>query len=151
MLSLNLTFNLMNLLKFGSLFMMSDIQNWRIFEDNVRKLIEDLYKTTFPSDGLVKINGKTKKFDFVNLENNIVGDAKYYSFTKTGKRPSAKFSILNEYIWLLQKLPSNWKKFIVIGKDETLVKKYVNEYLPWLEGITIYYSDGENELKIIKD
>jgi hypothetical protein len=32
-----------------------------------------------------------------------------------------------------------------------LVKKYVNEYLPWLEGITIYYSDGENELKIIKD
>ena len=141
----------MNLLKFGRLFIMSDIQNWRIFEDNVRKLLEDLYKTTFLKDDFVKINGKTKKFDFVDSKNKIVGDSKYYSFTKTGKRPSAKFSILNEYIWLLQKLPLNWKKFIVIGKDEILVKKYVDEYLPWLEGIKIYYSDGKNELKIIKD
>lgn len=126
------------------------VQEWKIFEDNLRKLLEGFYKTRFPKDGLVKINGKAKKFDFVDLENNIVGDSKYYSFTKTGKRPSAKFSTLNEYVWLLQKLPPNWSKFVVIGKDETLVKKYVNEYLPWLDGVTIFYSDGKSELKVIK-
>ena len=126
------------------------VQEWKIFEDNLRKLLESFYKTRFPKDGLVKINGKAKKFDFVDLENNIVGDSKYYSFTKTGKRPSAKFSTLNEYVWLLQKLPPNWSKFVVIGKDETLVKKYVNEYLPWLDGVTIFYSDGKSELKVIK-
>lgn len=125
-------------------------QDWKTFEDNTRKLLEDLYKTTFPKGRLVKINGKAKKFDFVDLKKNIVGDSKFYSFTKTGKRPSAKFSTLNEYIWLLQKLPQNWNKFIVIGKDKALVKKYVNEYLPWLEGITIFYSDGESKLEIIK-
>ena len=142
---------LTNLLKLGRLDVMENLANWRIFEDHIRKLLEELYKTKFPKDGIVKINGKSKKFDFIDLKNNIVGDCKYYSFTKTGKRPSAKFSTLNEYMWLLQKLPEAWQKFVVIGTDETLVKKYVNEYLPWLEGVTIYFSDGEKQLKIIKN
>jgi len=129
---------------------MENLENWRIFEDRIRELLEEFYKTKFPKDEIVNINGKGKKFDFVDLQNNIVGDCKYYSFTKTGKRPSAKFSILNEYIWLLQKLPETWKRFIVIGKDELLVRKYVHEYLPWLDGVTIYFSDGEKQLKIIK-
>ncbi len=129
---------------------MENLENWRIFEDRIRELLENLYKTKFPKDGLVKINGKAKKFDFVDGKNAIVGDCKYYSFTKTGKRPSAKFSTLNEYIWLLQKLPETWKRFIVIGKDESLVRKYVREYLPWLGGVTIYFSDGE-QLKVVKN
>lgn len=127
------------------------VQKWKIFEDNVRKLLENFYETEFPKNGLVRINDKPKKFDFVDLKNNVVGDSKYYSFTRTGKRPSAKFSTLNEYVWLLQKLPKHWRKFLVIGKDETLVKKYVNEYSPWLEGVTVFYSDGESLLKVVND
>lgn len=129
---------------------MENVENWRMFEDRIRELLEDLYKTKFPRDGIVEINGKAKKFDFIDLKNNIIGDCKFYSFTKTGKRPSAKFSTLNEYIWLLQKLPETWRRFIVIGKDESLVRKYVKEYLPWLEGVTIYFSDGK-QLKIVKN
>lgn len=125
---------------------MEDRENWRIFEDNIRRLVERLYQTRFPKGGLVRINGKAKKFDFVDLKNGIAGDCKHYSFTKTGKRPSAKFSVLNEYVWLLQKLSPHWKKFIVIGDDESLVRKYVNEYAPWLENVTIYFSDGCDKL-----
>ena len=127
------------------------VQDWRIFEDNIRKLIENFFNTKFPKDNLVKINGKAKKFDFVDLNKNIVGDCKFYSFTKTGKRPSAKFSILNKYIWLLQKLPPHWDKFIVIGKDESLARQYVKEYLPRLEEVTIFFSDGDKKLIPIKE
>jgi len=127
------------------------VPNWKAFEDNVRKILENHYKTSFPADTFVNINGKKKRFDFVDFKNNIVGDSKYYSFTKAGNRPSAKFSILNEYIWLLQKLPNEWVRFIVIGTDETLARKYVNEYLPWLENVTIYFSDGKEKLITIKE
>lgn len=123
---------------------------WRIFEEGVRSLVEDCFKTKFPKDGFVDIQGKIKKFDYVNLEKNIVGDSKHYSFTQSGKRPSAKFSTLNEYIWLLQKLPTGWRKFMVIGEDESLVRKYVNEFAPWLEKVTIFFSDGRTILREIK-
>ena len=135
---------------FCRLFLMANTQKWRIFEKNVRKIVEDYFKTSFPQDDFVDINGKNKKFDFVDIKNKIVGDAKFYSFTKGGNRPSAKFSILNEYVWLLQKLPNSWKKFLVIGTDSNLVKKYVREYKPWLENITIFYSDGKSILNKIK-
>jgi hypothetical protein len=126
------------------------VADWKIFEDRIRNLLEAFYQTSFPKDELVNINGKSKKFDFVDSKNKIVGDCKYYCFTKSGNRPSAKFSTLNEYVWLLQKLPQDWRKFIVIGKDEKLVKKYVDEYTVWLNEVTIFYSDGKNKLKIIK-
>lgn len=129
---------------------MENVENWKIFEDNIRRLVEKLYQTSFPEGGLVRINGKAKKFDFVDVKNSIAGDCKHYSFTKTGKRPSAKFSVLNEYVWLLQKLAPHWKKFIVIGNDESLVRKYVQEYSPWLEDVTIYFSDGHDKLITIK-
>jgi len=129
---------------------MANAPKWRIFENNVRKILENYFKTKFPADGFVNINGKSKRFDFIDLKNKIVGDAKFYSFTKSGNRPSAKFSTLNEYVWLLQKLPNSWKKFIVIGKDKSLVKKYVKEYKPWLENVAIFYSDGKSILNKIK-
>ncbi len=140
----------MNLLKLGRLEVMEKVKNWRIFEDNIRRLVEKLYQTSFPKGEFVRINGKTKKFDFVDLKHGIVGDCKRYGFTKTGKRPSAKFSILNEYVWLLQKLSPHWKKFIVIGDNESLVRKYVNEYAPWLDEVTIFFSDGQDKLIPIK-
>lgn len=124
-------------------------QTWRVFEANARKLAENYFNVTFPKDEYVEINGKKKKFDFVNFDSEIVGDAKHYSFTKSGNRPSAKFSTLNEYIWLLQKMPPNWTKFVVIGQDKELVQDYYNEFEPWLKSVLVFYSDGEDAFEKI--
>jgi len=48
---------------------MANTQKWRIFENNVRKILENYFKTQFPADGFVNINGKSKKFDFVDIKN----------------------------------------------------------------------------------
>ena len=129
--------------------MMDGRQNWTSFEDGVKPLLEKYFQT-FLQKEIVDIDGKGKKFDFVNRNNKVVGDAKFYSFTSSGHRPSAKFSTLNEYIWLLQKISSSWKKFLVIGDDESLVEKYVNEFEPWIKGVSIFFSDGKSVLKEIR-
>ena len=77
--------------------------SWADFEENARRAIEEKLKIELPS-GKVNINGKYKNFDLVNLENKVVGDVKNYKTTSGGNRPSAKFSVLNEYVWLMQLL-----------------------------------------------
>ena len=101
---------------------MSD--SWSDFEENARKAIEEELKMKLPSQK-VAINGKFKNFDLVNLENKVVGDVKHYKMTSGGNRPSAKFSTLNEYVWLMQLLEkfenTKWKKLFVIGEDSDLL------------------------------
>ena len=48
----------------------------------------------------LNIFGKYKEFDLVNIEKGIVGDVKYFKFK--GSTPSAEFSNISEYIWLME-------------------------------------------------
>ena len=126
--------------------------SWADFEENARRAIEEKLKIELPS-GKVNINGKYKNFDLVNLENKVVGDVKNYKTTSGGNRPSAKFSILNEYVWLMQLLEqfdgSKWKKLFVIGEDLEMIKKYITEFEKWLGDIEFYYySEGTGIKKI---
>lgn len=114
------------------------MENWRKFENLARKEFERHLGVKL-SSGKVSINGKNKSFDLVNLNRRIVGDIKYYRNTKSGKLPSAKRSIANEYVWLLQKLPKKIRKFIVIGEDKKMVNKYVYDFKPWLDDVSIYF------------
>ena len=68
-------------------------------------------------------------------------------------KKSAKFSILNEYVWLMQMLEqfdgSKWKKLFVVGEDLEMIKKYITEFEKWLGDIEFYYySEGTGIKKI---
>ncbi|MEM3714717.1 MAG: hypothetical protein QXF82_07200, partial [Nitrososphaeria archaeon] len=84
-------------------------------------------------------------FDLVNKDKKIVGDIKFYSMPKHGHNPSAKFSTLNEYAWLMQKLKS-WRKIFVIGVDENLIEKYIKRFDKWLDDIEIYHCSIDGKL-----
>lgn len=119
---------------------MSD--SWLDFEVNARKAIEDNLGMQLQK-GKVNINGKFKNFDLVNVEKKVVGDVKHYKTTSGGNRPSAKFSTLNEYVWLMQLLEkfdnAKWRKLLVIGEDMVMIKKYIIEFDKWLGDIEFYY------------
>ena len=106
------------------------------------------------NNGKLNITGKDKNFDLVNENKRIVGDVKHYSMTKGGNIPSAKFSTLNEYAWLMQRLERStnlkWKKIFVIGADKPLVKKYIKTYGKWLDDIEVYYCSERGEINRIK-
>jgi len=123
--------------------------DWQRFENLARKAIENELGCLL-NGGKININGKVKDFDLLNIDNQIVGDIKHYKMTKGGNIPSAKFSTLNEYAWLMQKLEQyekrKWRKIFVIGEDLKVVKIYLTTYAPWLEDIEIYYCSGEGNL-----
>lgn len=115
------------------------------FEDRARVFLEDLWDIELKS-AKMNINGKNKEFDFVNIERKYVGDAKNYCNTSSGNVPNAKRSTLNEYVWLLQKLGKDYKKFIVIGEDRKMADRYVKDYHLWLDDVEIYFfKEGEIE------
>ncbi len=123
---------------------------WKKFEDMARNAIEKEVGSTLPG-GEIGITGKTKRFDLLNVDERIVGDIKHYSMTAGGNIPSAKFSILNEYAWLMQRLEQHqkqkWRKIFVIGDDPVVVKKYISTYDAWLDDIEIYFCDAKGRLK----
>ena len=127
--------------------------SWSYFEEKARRAIEEELKMELPG-GKVNINGKYKNFDLVNSQKKVVGDVKHYKATSGGNRPSATFSILNEYVWLMQLLEqfdgSKWKKLFVIGEDLEMIKKYITEFEKWLGDIEFYYYSEETGIKKIR-
>ncbi len=127
--------------------------SWQDFEEQAREAIEKELGVTLGS-GKVNINGKQKNFDLINNEKRIVGDVKHYKTTSGGNRPSAKFSTLNEYVWIMQLLEkydnTKWKKLFVIGEDLEMAKKYINEFNSWLSDIEFYFFSKETGLKKIR-
>ena len=126
---------------------------WLDFENKARIAIENELGMNLPSEK-VRINGKFKNFDLVNFQNSVVGDVKYYKTTSGGNRPSAKFSILNEYAWQMQLLEKfddkKWRKLFVIGEDLKMVNQYIHEFECWLDDIEFYYYSEEKGIQKIR-
>ena len=123
--------------------------NWQKFENMARNAIEGEIGCIL-NGGKISITGKIKRFDLLNADKRIVGDIKHYSMTAGGNNPSAKFSTLNEYAWLMQRLEQyqkqKWRKIFVIGEDPTVVKIYASTYGAWLDDIEIYFCDAKGRL-----
>lgn len=108
------------------------------FEIAARRIFKKKFGRALPPRK-VFIQGKEKGFDLVSKNEKIVGDCKHYRNTKSGNIPSAKRSILNEYVWILQKLSKDVRKFLVIGEDYKMAERYVRDFCPWLEGVQVYF------------
>lgn len=124
------------------------------FERKARGAIEKHLGIGLPSNK-ININGKTKKLDLVNESRRIVGDVKRYKNTKSGNTPSAKFSTLNEYCWIMQMVEKysrtgHWRKLLVVGEDRDMLMKYVESFDAWLSDIEIYYYSRESGLEKIR-
>lgn len=114
---------------------------WAEFEADARLAMEEELGVRLPS-GRLDVGGKLKNFDLVNEPQRIVGDVKNYKTTSGGNRPSAKFSVLNEYVWLMERLERfdgcKWRKLLVVGEDARMAKNYVNEFGALLGDVEVY-------------
>ena len=50
-----------------------------------------------------QVPGVHKEWDMVSPGGDIVGDAKYFTLVHGQRRPPAKFSVIGEHVWLLEK------------------------------------------------
>jgi hypothetical protein len=70
------------------------------FEALARRVLSDRYVVDLTPGSLP---GVAKLFDFVSPDRRVVGDAKYFSLVGGVGLPAAKFSIIAEHVWLLER------------------------------------------------
>jgi len=124
----------------------------RIDSEAIAKEVMEEYLGVKLEKKKLNIFGKYKEFDLVNVEENIVGDVKHYTFK--GSNPAAQFSTISEYVWLMEKLEQSsgkkWRKFIVGLGNRNTFERYAKQYGPWLGDVEIYFIDDNGKLEILR-
>jgi hypothetical protein len=100
----------------------------------------------------LKILGKPKEFDLVNIKARIVGDVKRLT---TKGVASAEEADMCKYVWLMEKLEAStgwkWRKIIVgVGRRE-IFERFSRNYDPWLGDLEMYFMSEKGSLDKIRD
>jgi hypothetical protein len=92
--------------------------------------------------------GVPKRFDLVSNDRSIVGDAKYFTLVNGIGLPPAKFSIIAEYVWLLEKVPAR-TRFLIFGNDRRVPERWLATYGSMVSGIAFYFLAEDGNLLLL--
>ena len=90
--------------------------------------------------------GVPKRFDLVSPDKDIVGDAKYFTLVRGQRLPPAKFSVIAEHVWLLEKCAAT-TRFLVFGNDRQMPELWLKRYGHLVSEIAFYFLTDEGELE----
>jgi len=107
------------------------------FEILARKILSKHFGTPLTKGKVPKVE---KEFDMVSLDRNIVGDAKYLTMVKGERLPPAKFSIIAEHVWLLEKISATYK-FLVFGNDRRVPQEWLEKYGNLVQNVVFFFLD----------
>ncbi len=115
----------------------------REFEEIARASLSNEFKT--------KLNKRLhsfvpKIFDFISQNEEIVGDAKYYTMVGGVSNPPAKFSTIAEHVWLLEKTNSKIK-ILAFGNDIRVPVEWLRLYGLLVRGIKFFFIENDGKLK----
>ena len=97
-----------------------------------------------------QISGVPKEFDMVSPDGNIVGDAKYFTLVRGLRLPPAKFSIIAEHVWLLEKTGAP-VTFLVFGNDRQVPVLWLERYGHLASGVAFYFLTDESMLELLQE
>lgn len=107
------------------------------FETIVRAAMSKYYKKRlFPG----QIPNIHKLFDMVSDDKTIVGDAKYMTMVRGKSLPPAKFSVIAEHVWLLEKTGAI-EKFLVFGNDKRVPIEWLRRYGNLIKNVRFFFYD----------
>lgn len=92
-----------------------------------------------------KLPGVPKTFDLVSDDGRTVGDAKYYTLVGGSRMPPAKFSVIAEYVWLLEKTRAP-NTFLLFGNDRRVPEEWLKRYGHLAERTAFHFLDHEGTL-----
>lgn len=93
-----------------------------------------------------KAGNVPKEFDYVSPDRTIVGDAKYYTLVGGTGLPPAKFSIIAEHVWLLEKTGAP-QQFLVFGNDRAVPELWLARYGSLVNDVVFYFLTDDGELE----
>ena len=89
-------------------------------------------------------------FDLVSLDNKVVGCILYYTFVQGQRLPPAKFSLITERVWLLEKSGALFR-FLVFGNDREVPALWLERYESLVPDMAFYYLDDDGVLEQLAD
>jgi hypothetical protein len=92
------------------------------------------------------VSGVRKKFDFVSPDHQVIGDAKYYTRVGGIGLPPAKFSIIAEHVWLLEKTGTR-TQFLVFGNERAVPELWLERYGNLVSSVTMYFLSDKGQLE----
>jgi hypothetical protein len=121
---------------------MSGILSPSAFEVLAQRVLSAHYSTKLVPG---RISGVPKIFDLVSADSRIVGDAKFFTMVGGERLPPAKFSVIAEYVWLLEKADAD-RRFLVFGNDKRVPLEWWKRYGGLVRAVEFYFLDETGEL-----
>ena len=117
------------------------------FEELARQVFNQYFGVSLTER---QVSGVPKLFDFVSPDGSIVGDAKYFTLVGGHRLPPAKFSVIAEHVWLLEKTGAN-TKFLVFGNDREVPVRWLARYGALVSSVRFFFMDDGGEIALISD
>jgi hypothetical protein len=109
------------------------------FQERARTLLSQRWGVDLAERAVTLVGGVVKKFDLVSPDAQIVGDAKSY---KNLPSPSAKWSAIAEYVWLLQHTTAR-RRFLVFGNSDLVPSRWLLRFAPLCREVEFLFIDGD--------
>ncbi len=116
------------------------------FEEMARVIFGQRYGVSLAPGSLANV---PKRFDFVSPDGQIVGDARYYTLVGGIGLPPAKFSIIAEHVWLLEKTAAP-ALFLVFGNDRNVPVQWLKRYGHLAGQVAFYFLRDSGELESLR-
>jgi hypothetical protein len=96
-----------------------------------------------------QVAGVPKEWDMVSPDGDIVGDAKYFTLVQGQRLPPAKFSVIAEHVWLLEKTGAP-TTFLVFGNDRQVPELWLRRYGSLVSGVRFYFLSDDGTLEELR-
>jgi hypothetical protein len=114
----------------------------RSFERRARQSMGRHFKVELAE---IPMPGIPKRFDMVSPDGKVVGDAKYLTLVRGQAIPPAKFSMISEYVWLLEHVPAG-RKFLVFGNQRKVPEEWLKRYGKLVTDVEFYFLNESGRL-----
>jgi hypothetical protein len=118
----------------------------RAFEDLARTVMSKHFGTPLAPG---QVPGVHKEWDLVSADGDIVGDAKYFTLVRGQRLPPAKFSVIGEHVWLLEKTGSQ-TAFLVFGNDRNVPELWLQRYGRLVSDVRFYFLADDGALEELR-
>jgi hypothetical protein len=96
-----------------------------------------------------RVGDVQKLFDLVSVDKHIVGDAKYFTLVGGERLPPAKFSVIAEHVWLLEKTGAP-ALFLVFGHDRQVPELWLKRYGKLAGRVAFFFIEDNGALQVLK-
>jgi len=112
------------------------IDSGRTFEAHARTVCSERWGVPLRSAVVELAPGLSHQFDLVSLDCRLVGDAKWF---KNLPVPAAKWSVIAEYVWLLQHVGGADRRFLVFGQDREVPQRWLKRFRPLIGDVEFFF------------